>query len=448
MGSVRVPAGALYGASTQRAVENFPVSGRRFPRPFIRALGQIKMSAAKAGLRLGCLPSAIAKPVARAAAEVRDGRWDGQFVVDIFQTGSGTSTNMNANEVIANLANRYAGKGRRVRIHPNDHVNCCQSSNDVIPSAIHISVLLELRDALLPELRKLQYDLRAKAVSFRNITKIGRTHLQDATPMTLGQEFSGYSEQVRKAAARIESVFGRLRELPLGGTAVGTGINACPRFAREAIRDINHATGESFAEAKNHFEAQASKDTCVEVSGQLKAFAVTLTKIANDIRWLGSGPRGGLAEIRLPEVQPGSSIMPGKVNPVICEAVLQAAAEVIGSDTVVTYAAQSGNFELNTMMPLIAHHLLESIRLLAAAAKILTARCILGIRADRVRCQSLVEQSLMLATPLAKVIGYDAAARIAKEAYAKGETIREVLRRKKILPERKIAEILDVSKML
>lgn len=450
MGEVKVPEEMLYGASTHRAVGNFPVSGYRFGRPFIHALGQIKLSAAKVNRKLGLLSSTYANAIVQAARMVRDGKYDDHFVVDVFQTGSCTSTHMNANEVIANLANRSLGIGRGVkkRIHPNDHVNKGQSSNDVIPSAIHISVLLELRRRLIPELQLLEKSLQKKARAFRTVYKIGRTHLQDATPVTLGQEFGGYAEQIAKAVERLETCFPRLRELAIGGTAVGTGINTHRRFAREVCWDLNQTLGERFYEARDHFEAQGAKDACVEVSGQLKVVAVSLIKIANDIRWLSSGPRAGFHEITLPELQPGSSIMPGKVNPVITESVLQVAAQVIGIDASITLAGQAGNFELNVMMSLLAYNLLESIRLLSNVVSLFRSKLVDGIEANRAACEAQIEKSLMLSTPLVPVLGYDRAAQIAKEAYQRGRTIRQVVLEKGLIAEKKLTKILDVRKLL
>jgi fumarate hydratase class II len=447
MGTMKIPADKLYGASTQRAVLNFPVSGRRFDRAFLFALGQIKFSAAKVNLKLKLLKAREASAIIEAARQVRDGRYDDHMVVDIFQTGSGTSTNMNANEVIASLANQRL-RHTKPLIHPNDHVNKGQSSNDVIPSVIHIATLLQIKQRLIPELAKLGKSLSSKARMFRPIHKIGRTHLQDATPVTLGQEFGGYAAQIRKSIERLERCYPNLRELAIGGTAVGTGINTHPRFAREVCRDLNAAFKEKFREAGNHFEAQSAKDTCVEVSGLLKTLAVALIKIANDIRWLSCGPRAGLNEISLPAVQPGSSIMPGKVNPVIAEAVLQVAGEVIGNDAAVTFGGQGGNFELNVMMPLIAYNLLESIRLLANVVALFRAKCVDGIRANRKACESAIEKSLMLSTPLVPVLGYDLAAEIAKEAYQKDKTIREIVRERKLLSDRDLAKILDVKNMV
>jgi fumarate hydratase, class II len=444
MGEKEVPAEAYFGIQTLRAVENFPISDLRFSRTFIRALGLIKWAAAQVNEDLGLLDKKTAKVIVQAAREVADGKLDREFVVDIFQTGSGTSTNMNANEVIANraaelLGVRLGGKA----VHPNDHVNLGQSSNDVIPTAIHVAALESLEKDLIPALSRLQRALAAKAKEFDSIVKIGRTHLADATPIRLGQEFSGYARQIALAIRRVQSVRENLSELALGGTAVGTGINTHPEFAKKVIAILRRETGCGFREAENHFEAQASKDAVAEASGALKTVAVSLTKIANDIRWLGSGPRCGIAEIQLPDTQPGSSIMPGKVNPVIAESVLMVAAQVIGNDLAVTIGGQAGNFELNVMMPVMAHNLLQSIGLLARSAENFTIRCIQGLRADEARNRSMIEQSLAMCTALAPVIGYDAAAKIAKEAYRTGKTVREIARAQKVLPEARLSELLD-----
>jgi len=444
MGEKEVPAEAYFGIQTLRAVENFPISDLRFSRSFIRALGLIKWAAAQVNEDLGLLDKKKAKAIVQAAREVADGRFDREFVVDIFQTGSGTSTNMNANEVIANraaelLGERIGGKA----VHPNDHVNLGQSSNDAIPTAIHVAALESIEKELIPALSRLQRALAAKAKEFDSIVKIGRTHLADATPIRLGQEFSGYARQISLAVRRVQDVRENLSELALGGTAVGTGINTHPEFPKKVIAILRRETGCGFREAENHFEAQASKDAVVEASGALKTVAVSLTKIANDIRWLGSGPRCGIAEILLPDTQPGSSIMPGKVNPVIAESVLMVAAQVIGNDLTVTIGGQAGNFELNVMMPVLAHNLLQSVGLLARSAENFTIRCIQGIRADEARIRAMIEQSLAMCTALAPVIGYDAAAKIAKEAYRTGKTVREIARARKVLPESRLAELLD-----
>jgi fumarate hydratase class II len=416
MGEVRVPAGAYYGGQTQRAVENFPISGLRFPRRFVRALGLVKWAAAKANLELGLLPEREGEAILRAAEEVVGGRHDGDFVLDVFQTGSGTSTNMNANEVIANRAIELLGGtvGSRTPVHPNDHVNRCQSSNDVIPTATHVAALLALDEVLVPGLEQLRAALAAKAAAFDGVVKSGRTHLMDATPVRLGQEFAGYASQVEHALARLEATRPRLAELALGGTAVGTGINAHEEFAPRAIAHIARRTGLPLREAPDHFEAQGARDAVVELSGALKGAAVSVAKIANDLRWLGSGPRTGIAEIRLPALQPGSSIMPGKVNPVIPEAVIQVAAQVIGNDVAVTLGGLGGTFELNTMMPLMAHDVLFSTETLGAAAAVLASRCVEGIEADPGRALDLAGRSLVTVTALVPVLGYDLAADIAK----------------------------------
>ncbi len=491
MGELEVPCHALWGASTQRAVLNFPISGYRFGRRFIRALGLLKHAAAEANKRLGKLDPHLGALIQRAAREVIDGRHDDHFVLDVFQTGSGTSTNMNANEVIANRARQLAGSdgaterrsdggntgspppsqgggtgrvlssetqepspdlplegGGVSRIHPNDHVNMGQSSNDVIPSAMHIAVVEALHGDLMPALHKLHKALKAKAEQFDDIVKIGRTHLMDATPIRLGQEFSGYASQIAHADRRIMTKIIALRELPIGGTAVGTGINTHPQFAKLVCEVLNRETREQFHEAANHFEAQHAKDGLVEASGVLRTIAVSLTKIANDIRLLGSGPRCGLGELSLPATQPGSSIMPGKVNPVICESVIQVCAQVIGNDQAVAYAAALlGNLDLHTGMPVMIHNLLESIRLLTNVCHVFADKCIAGLEANRQRCETLVERSLAMCTSLAPLIGYDAAAAIAKEASATGKTVRQVALEKKVLDEAKLREVLDPRAM-
>ncbi|PYS06961.1 MAG: aspartate ammonia-lyase [Acidobacteria bacterium] len=449
MGEVAVPADAFYGAQTQRAVENFPISNLRFPREFIRAVGLVKLAAARANMDLGLLDKSIGNAIVSAARETADGKLDRHFVLDIFQTGSGTSTNMNANEVIRNRAIQMLGGnvGDKKPVHPNDHVNMGQSSNDVIPTAMHVAVLDSIEHRLIPALRKLQKALNLKAAEFDSVVKIGRTHLQDATPVRLGQEFGGYARQVRLGISRLEKLRETLGELPLGGTAVGTGINTHPKFAASAIRHLSKLTGLNLREAGDHFEAQSTKDSIVEASGTLKTIAVSLTKIASDIRLLASGPRCGIGEITLPETQPGSSIMPGKVNPVIAESVLMAAAQVIGNDLTITIGGQAGILELNVMMPVMAHNILESIRLLAASATNLSERCILGIQANKERCNELVEKSLAMCTALAPEIGYDAAASIAEEAYKTGQTVRQIATAKKILPAKRLREILDPLRM-
>jgi fumarate hydratase, class II len=445
MGEMAVPKDALYGASTQRAVLNFPVSGYRFSRAFIRALGLIKWSAAQANHDLGLLDAHRAALIVQAAEEVIEGKLDQHFPLDIFQTGSGTSTNTNANEVIANRCAQLAGKpiGSREPVHPNDHVNMGQSSNDVIPSAIHVSAAEQLRDCLLPALEKLRSALSAKAKEFHHIIKIGRTHLMDATPVRLGQEFGGYAQQVEYGKARAEKAIEVLRELALGGTAVGTGLNRHPDFPAKVMRHLHQRTGIEFFEARNHLEAQGGKDAVVEASGQLKTIATSLFKIANDIRWLGSGPRCGIGEIRLPPTQPGSSIMPGKVNPVMCESTMMVCAQVFGNDSVVTWSGANGNFELNVMMPVMAHNILESIRLLGNVVDALTEKCVVGIEANEERCRELVELSMAMVTSLAPKIGYDRAAEIAKESARTGKTVREICRERKVLQENDLESALD-----
>ncbi len=445
MGEMAVPKDALYGASTQRAVLNFPVSGYRFNRPFIRALGLIKWGAAQANHDLGLLDAHRSALIVQAAEEVIEGKLDQHFPLDIFQTGSGTSTNTNANEVIANRCAQLAGKpiGSREPVHPNDHVNMGQSSNDVIPSAIHVSAAEQLQDCLLPALEKLRSALSGKAKEFHHIIKIGRTHLMDATPVRLGQEFAGYAQQVAYGKTRAEKAIEVLRELALGGTAVGTGLNRHPDFPAKVMRHLHQRTGIEFFEARDHFEAQGGKDAVVEASGQLKTIATSLFKIANDIRWLGSGPRCGIGEIRLPATQPGSSIMPGKVNPVLCESMMMVCAQVFGNDAVVTWAGANGNFELNVMMPVMAHNILESIRLLGNAADAFTEKCVVGIEANEERCRELVELSMAMVTSLAPKIGYDRAAEIAKESARTGKTVREICREKKVLGESELEGALD-----
>ncbi|MEY2440526.1 MAG: fumarate hydratase, class [Verrucomicrobiota bacterium] len=449
MGEMSVPESALYGASTQRGVLNFPISGYRFTRPFIRALGLIKWAAAQANHDLGLLDANRSALIIQAAEEVADGKLDEHFPLDIFQTGSGTSTNTNANEVIANRAAQLAGKsiGSRDPVHPNDHVNMGQSSNDVIPSAIHVSVVEELKTKLTPALEKLGGALEQKAKEFWDIVKIGRTHLMDATPVRLGQEFSGYAQQIAYAQERVKKAIEVLRELALGGTAVGTGLNRHIGFPGKVMRHLEQRTGIQFYEAKNHFEAQGSKDAVVEASGLLKTIATSLFKIANDIRLLSSGPRCGIGEIQLPATQPGSSIMPGKVNPVMCESMMMVCARVFGSDTCITWAGANGNFELNVMMPVMAYDLLESVRLLANAADVFAEKCVRGIVANKTRCQELVELSMAMVTSLAPRIGYDRAAEIAKESASTGKTVREICLAQKVLPEAELNRILDPLSM-
>ncbi len=441
LGRVKVPAGAHWGPETQRAVENFPVSGLRFPREFLRALGMIKFSAAEVNGKLGLLPRREGEAIKKAAWDVMAGKLDDQFPVDIFQTGSGTSTHMNANEVIAFHATRILG-GKK-KIHPNDHVNLCQSSNDVIPSCIHIAAAEGIQKKLLPALDECETALRKKEREFDAVLKIGRTHLQDATPIRLGQEFGGYASMIRHGEKRLKNALPHLWELALGGTAVGTGVNAHPRFASMVIKRIRQLTGLPFREAENHFEAQSARDAVVEASSALKTLSVSLTKIANDVRWLASGPRGGIGEIHLPELQPGSSIMPGKINPVIPETLIQVCAQAIGNDATIALAALSGNFELNVMMPVMAHNLLQSISLLANGVNLFTQKCICGITANRKRCRELVEKSPAMAAALSPRIGYQKAAEIAREAYASGKTIREIALARGIFSEEELDALLD-----
>ena len=448
MGEVLVPTHAYYGASTQRAVENFPISGAGFERRFIWALGLIKGAVAEAAGRAGHLDGRIAEAVGRAASEVMEGRWDEHFPVDVFQTGSGTSTNTNANEVIAKRASELLGaewSGRPV--HTNDHVNFGQSSNDVIPTAIHVAAAAAIRETLLPALEALENSLSSKAGEFAGVVKSGRTHLMDATPVTLGQEFSGYAAAVRKGVERLSKILEEVEELALGGTAVGTGINCPEGLAEAAIAVMAERSGIPFTEAVDHFEAQAGKDATVNASGTLKTVAVSLFKIANDLRWLSSGPVTGIAEIRLPALQPGSSIMPAKVNPVIPEMVMQVSAQVIGNDAAITWAGANGNFELNVMMPVIARNLLESIRLLANACRVLAGKCVDGIEADAERARKLVERNVIVVTALNPHIGYDAGASVAKEAFRSGRTVREVVLERGLLTPEELDKVLDIQKM-
>ncbi|MGD8991543.1 MAG: class II fumarate hydratase [Desulfobacterales bacterium] len=438
MGTVRVPQNAYYGPQTQRAVENFPIGHLTIPTSFIHALALLKKCAAGVNADLGLLDARLAEAIQKAAQEVMDGQLDDQFVVNVFQTGSGTSTNMNMNEVVACRANEILSgkKSGKSPVHPNDHVNLGQSSNDVIPSVIHIAALGAIRQDFMPALQTLQKALVQKAREFAKIHKIGRTHLQDAVPMVLGQEFSGYARQIELGIDRIAAVEERLSELALGGTAVGTGVNAHPEFASRVIALLSSLTSIAFQEAANHFEAQAARDAAVETSGALKTFAVSLVKIANDMRWLASGPRCGIGEINLPSLQPGSSIMPGKVNPVIPEAVIQVAAQVMGNDTTIMMGGQAGNFELNVMLPVIAYNLLQSIELLTAAADVLAQKCIDGIQANKEACAGYIEKSLALATGLVPEIGYDQAAAVSKKAHETGKTIRQVVLDENILGEK------------
>ncbi len=449
LGSKEVPADALYGIQTLRAVENFPVSGWRFPRSFVRALALIKKCAAQANLDLGAIDKKTGEAVRQAAAEAAEGKWDGQFPVDIFQTGSGTSTNMNANEVIANRAIEILGgeKGTKSLVHPNDHVNKGQSSNDVIPTALHVAALETLARDVIPALEVLRRALEEKAKAFDGILKIGRTHLQDAVPMRLGQEFGGYASQIAHGIQRLKNCQPHLAEVALGGTAVGTGLNADPKFIEKVIKNLRSETGLPFVGAPSRFEALAARDAAVETSGALKTVAVSLMKIANDLRWLSSGPRCGIGEIELPSLQPGSSIMPGKVNPVIPEAVAMVAAQVIGADAAITVGGQSGNFELNVMIPVIAHNLLSSMVLMANVARLFAETCVKGIQANRKVAEGFIEKSLAMCTALAPKIGYDKAAEIAKEAYATGKTVRQVALEKKVLSEKELIALLDARRM-
>ena len=448
MGEVQVPADAYYGASTQRAVDNFPISQHRFGRGFIMALGLIKGSAADIAAGQGHLDGTKAASIRRAADEVMEGRLDGQFVLDIFQTGSGTSTNTNANEVIAGRATEIMGgePGSRL-VHPNDDVNFGQSSNDVIPTAIHVSAVLAIREDLMPGLADLAVSLEAKAEEFEDVVKSGRTHLMDATPVTLGQEFGGWGAQVRNGIDRLEKLLPELEELALGGTAVGTGINAPAGFAPAVIALMAERTGYPFREAADHFEAQGAKDAVVMASGVLKTIAVSLFKIANDIRFLGSGPTSGIAEIKIPDLQPGSSIMPGKVNPVMSEMMMQVAAQVIGNDSTVTWSGANGNFELNVMMPVMAHNLLESVGLLANAARTFAARCVDGIEVNAGRVQELLERNAVIVTALNPHIGYDNGARIVKQAVATGRSVRELVLESGLMTEEELDAALDLRKM-
>jgi fumarate hydratase class II len=449
MGEVRVPVHALWGAQTQRAIENFPISGRTIPPRMVRAFGRVKGAAAHVNKSRGALGPVPADAIIAAAGEVAAGKLDGQFPVDVFQTGSGTSSNMNANEVIANRAIQLLGGvvGSKVPVHPNDHVNRGQSSNDVVPTVIHLAALEALEHDLLPALRELAGALEDKAVAFDGVVKIGRTHLQDAVPVRLGQEFSGYAQQVRNAIRRVEGSRPALCELALGGTAVGTGLNAEPGFAEAVIARLAAETGLPLTQAPNLFEALAAQDSLVEASGALRTAAVSLTKIAEDIRWLGSGPRCGIGELVIPDLQPGSSIMPGKVNPVMSEMMVMVCAQVLGNDVTVSLSGQQGHFELNTMLPVMAANLLDSIAILASASRTFARKCVTGLRADEGRCGELVERSLAMVTALAPAIGYDRAAALAKEAHATGKSIRELCRQQGLLPDGELERLLDARAM-
>lgn len=450
MGEVAVPDEAYWAAQTQRAVDNFPISGMRLERRMIWALATIKGAAATINERLGLLDADLANAIVKAAAEVADGSLDEHFPVDVYQTGSGTSSNMNTNEVLANRAKEILGEDRTSkRVHPNDHVNASQSSNDVFPSAIHLGAYAACQEELVPALAELAEALEAKATEFARVVKAGRTHLMDATPVTLGQEFGGWAAQVRHGIERVEASYPRLAELPLGGTAVGTGINAPPEFAPgiiELIRQANPALSD-LREARNHFEAQGARDGLVEASGALRTIAASLYKVSNDIRWLSSGPRTGLAEIRLPDLQPGSSIMPGKVNPVACEAVCQVCAQVVGNDAAVAFSGAAGNLELNVMLPVMARNLLESIRLLAAVSRTFARTCVTGITADVERCRRNAELSLPIVTALVPLLGYDVTAEVSKQAMKEGKTAREVVLERGLLDEAAVDKALDVEAM-
>lgn len=448
LGEVRVPADALYGAQTQRAIENFPVSGIRFPRVFIRALGMIKGAAAEVNRELGLLDEQRARAIQQAAEEVAEGKWDEHFPIDIFQTGSGTSTNMNANEVIANRATQILGGeiGSRL-VHPNDHVNMGQSSNDVIPTAIHVSAYLQVQEVLLPALRHLHEVLLSRAAELDDVVKTGRTHLMDAMPVRMSQEIGGWAYQVAQSIERIESCLPRLAKLAIGGTAVGTGINAHPEFASRVAKKLAERTGIPFVESDNHFAAQSAMDTATELSGHLKTTATALMKIANDLRWMNSGPIAGLGEIALPALQPGSSIMPGKVNPVICEAVMMVCAQVMGNDLAVSIGNERGNFQLNVMLPLIAHNLLQSITILGNVARIFADKAVAGFTVNRERIAEAVGRNPILVTALNPVIGYDKAAQIAKRAYAEGRSLKEVALEMTDLTAEQLDQLLDPRPM-
>ena len=449
MGDMLVPDDAYYGAQTQRAVENFPISGIPISKSMIQALGKIKRSAAIVNNELGLLDGERKNAIVQAADEIIEGKFYSQFPIDIYQTGSGTSSNMNCNEILSNRASEIMGGviGAKDPVHPNDHVNLGQSSNDVIPTAIHIAANTMLEEELIPALQKLADELDKKAIEFSDIVKIGRTHLQDATPITLGQEFSGYTQMVKNGIKRIQNAQGFLSELAIGGTAVGTGINTKAQFGSLVAKEISRFTGIPFIEASNHFEAQGAQDAAVETSGALKTVAVSLSKVANDIRWLGSGPRAGLGELILPAVQPGSSIMPGKTNPVICEAMIQGCAQVIGNDMAITIGGQGGVFELNLMLPLIAHNLTNSITILSNSTNIFTEKLITGLKANKEKCAGYIEGSLAMCTSLAPVIGYDKAAQIAYKAFNSGKTVREIAMEDNVLDKDKLDEILDPKSM-
>ena len=449
MGEMLVPDDALYGASTQRAVLNFPVSGRPMPAAFVHGLGLVKLACAAANEELGILSVEKSRLIQQIAQEVIDGKLDAHFPVDIFQTGSGTSSNMNLNEVIANRASQLSGQalGSKQPLHPNDDVNLGQSSNDLIPTALHVSVAVALSSRLGPALAELAAALEAKSAEFRDIVKIGRTHLMDATPLTLGQEFSGYAMQVRKAGERVQRAVAALGELAIGGTAVGTGLNCHPEFPARVCRLLSERTGLAFREARNHFEAQGGRDDCVEAAGHLATIAASLTKVANDIRLMGSGPRAGLAEIRLPATQPGSSIMPGKVNPVMSEMLVQTCIYTVGLTNMVVLCGRDGQFELNVTIPLVAYALHEAVACLANGCRLFARQCVGGIEADAARCRELTDRSLMLVTALTPYIGYDQAAAVAKEAFRKNRTLREIVLEKKLMDAATLDRALDPRSM-
>ena len=446
MGEMKVPADALYGASTMRAVKNFPVSNLRFQREFIRCIGLLKKEAAKVNSSLNLLDPVISKAIIRAAEQVEQGKVDKHFVVDVFQTGSGTSTNMNANEVIANLANSFIKSNKNIRVHPNDHVNFGQSSNDVIPTVIQVTALILIKEKLIPSMQLLQEELNKKSKEFWEIIKTGRTHLQDATPIRLGQEFLGYSGQIQNGIHRLNHAIEELAIVPLGGTAVGTGVNTHPEFAKLVCSELSKVLESNISESGNHFHAQNTIDVLVQACGSIRTVAVSLYKIANDIRWMGSGPRAGIGEILLPEVQPGSSIMPGKVNPVISESLLQVVAQVLGNDLTIMLSGQGGNFELNTMMPVAGYNLVESITILSTAINNFSEMCVKNLEATK-QGPNQVEKGLAICTALAPVIGYDHAAKIAKEASSTGESIKEVAKRRTSLSDVELDSILDPYKM-
>ena len=450
MGEVLVPKNAYYGAQTQRAAENFPISDRRIPRILIKSLGMIKKSAAIANHKLNKLDTSIKNSIIKACNEVIDGKHDDQFIVDIFQTGSGTSSNMNINEVVSNRANEILGYnlGEKKPIHPNDHVNLGQSSNDTFPSAINVSVSLDIKLNLLPALNELSKSLKAKTKEFSDIIKIGRTHLQDATPITLGQEFSGYAQMIDNSIAKIKDSLKYVHSLPQGGTAVGTGINTHPDFGKMVAKELSKDSGIDFNEAKNHFEAQSTQDSVLTVSSALRGLAVSLSKIANDVRLLGSGPRAGIGELNIPAVQPGSSIMPGKVNPVICESLIQVCTQVIGNDQAVLQGAQGSYFELNVMMPMIASNILESIKILSTGANTFNDKLLVDLKANKEICTGYIEGSLAMCTSLVPIIGYDKAAEIAYKAYKQNKTVREVALEENILSKEEINKLLDHKNMI